>query len=160
MLKFGQGNFDDDIKDVVELCSRWWKDSLFYKTYSINYSVDENLFRTMWESGFLVYTCGRDEEGKLIACYVAVKQPYMFNPYVMSAHEIVWCIDKEHRNFKNLMALLKAIELLMEKYKIIIWNLNISNENVYNNTGKVLERRGYTFMDKVYSKLKGENNYG
>jgi hypothetical protein len=160
MITYGQYQFEKDMRDVIALCGSWWKDSLFYKTYGIDYDVDIDFFRSLYKTGYLFYTCGRDDDNVLISCYVGVKQPYLFNKNLLSAHEIVWCIDKPHRNFKNLVGLLKAIEDLMSNNKIIIWNLNVSNESVYNNTGEFLNRKGYTFMDKIYSKIKQEKNNG
>jgi hypothetical protein len=158
-VKFEKGEWDKDAQDIIDLCGSWWEDSLFFKTYNIEYAVDRELFDNLKNANMLVYTIGRSANGKIISCFVGVKSPYMFNKNLTSCSEIVWCIDKEHRNFRNLVGLLGAIEDLMEEEKIMMWNLNVSNEIHYNKTGDFLERRGYTFMDKVYSK-QGDNNHG
>jgi hypothetical protein len=158
MIIYGQDNFEKDMEDVIELCSTWWEDSLFFKTYGIEYAVDEALFVNLKNMGLLIYTIGRDINGQAISCYVGFKSPYMFNKNTLSANEVVWCVHKEHRNFRNLVGLMNAIEDLMFKENISLWNLNVSNESVYNSTGEFLERKGYTFMDKVYSKQKENGN--
>ena len=60
-------------------------------------------------------------------------------------------------NFKNLLALMNAIETLMKEENIVVWNLHVSNEQQFDTTGTFLEKKGYTFMDKIFSK-KGVNN--
>lgn len=135
------------------MCSEWWKDSKFYKEYGVEYSISKDFFNLLRSQNALIYTVGRDENNEIISCYVGVKQPYLFNNKIMSAHEIVWCVKKEYRNFRTLVGLVDAIEKLMEDEKILIWNLNVSNELKYNNIGRYLEKRNYNFMDKVYSKM-------
>ncbi len=158
MIIYGIDNFEQDMEDIIELCSTWWEDSLFFKTYGMEYAVDKTLFRNLKDVGLLVYTIGRDINGQIISCYVGCKSPYMFNAKVLSCNEIVWCVDKEYRNFRNLVGLMNAIEDLMFKENITLWNLNVSNESAYNSTGDFLERKGYTFMDKCYSKQKENGN--
>ena len=158
MIIYGNTEWEKDLNDVIDLCKTWWKDSLFYKLYGVEYKVDINLFETVKNSGQLIYTLGRNENNKLISCYVGVKSPYMFNPSLMTASEIVWCVRKEERCFKNLVGLMRAVENLMKSENIMQWNLNVSNEEKYNSTCQFLESRGYDFMDRCFTKLKGERN--
>ena len=155
-LIYKKSEWVKDRDEIEELCGTWWEDSLFYKLYGIKYKVDMNLFETMNKSGALIYTVGRDVHGKLISCYVGIKSPYIFNTEIITASEIVWCIRKEYRNFKNLVSLIKAIQTLMEEENIFQWNLNVSNEKKYDSTGSFLESKKYAFMDKCFTKLKGE----
>lgn len=157
-IYYGSGDFEKDMKDVIELCGTWWEDSLFYKKYGIRYEVHEELFLQCKDAGILVYTCGRTEEGKLVSCYVGVKSPYMFNKNVMSVAEIVWCVRKENRSFRALIGLVKAIENLMKEENADHWNLNVSNEPHYDNTVKFLENNGYVLMDKCCHKYKENKN--
>src|SRR3990167_680951 len=155
--EYGTGDFEKDMADVVELCGTWWNDSLFYKLYNIPFNVDTTWFRIIKEHG-LIYTCGR-QDGKLVSCYVGLKTPYMFNPSVMTANEIVWCVHKDYRNYRKLIGLMKAIEDLMEKNDIKLWNLAVSNEEKYLPTAEFLERQGYNFMDRCYPKYQGEKKW-
>jgi len=153
---YEKGNWEKDSNDILELCGTWWKDSLFYKLYNIEYNVDINLFQTIYKSGSLIYTVGREND-KLISCYVGIKSPYLFNPSIITASEVVWCVRKENRSFKNLIGLMRAIEKLMKEEDIFQWNLNVSNEEKYNSTGKFLESKGYDFMDKCFTKIRRNN---
>ena len=153
---YGMGEFEKDFEDVIELCGTWWKDSLFYKLYGIEYSVDKQWFNTLKNYG-LIYICGRKGD-KLVSCYVGIKSPYMFNPKVMTSNEIVWCIRKENRCYKELISLMEAIDDLMKKNNIELWNLAVSNENIYESTGNFLERRKYKLMDKIYSRREQWQN--
>ena len=150
MTEYSTGDFEKDMADVVELCGTWWNDSLFYKLYGIEFSVDKSWFRLIKDYG-LIYTCGR-QEGNLVSCYVGIKTPYMFNPSVMTANEIVWCVHKDYRNYRELIGLMKAIDNLMFINNIQLWNLAVSNEEKYNSTGEFLEKKNYNLMDKIYSR--------
>ena len=150
------GDFEKDFKDVIELCSTWWEESLFYKLYGIQYSVDKDWFRTIKNYG-LIYTCGRQKE-KIISCYVGIKSPYMFNPNVMTSNEIVWCVRRENRSYRELIDLMIAIDDLMRKNNIELWNLAVSNEQIYDSTGNFLEKKKYKLMDKIYSRREQWQN--
>lgn len=155
MVVFKKSEFEKDMNDVIQLCETWWKDSLFFKNYGIPYKVYGDLFFRLKDAGVLIYTCGRNEKEELVSCYVGTKAPYMFNADVLSATEIVWCVRKEDRNYKNLIRLTAAIENLMSDEQILLWNLTVSNEEKYQGTEKFLKRQGYAFMDRIYSKLGG-----
>ncbi len=158
MIVYKTGDWETDRDAIIELCGTWWKDSLFYKLYKVDYKVDLNLFEIVKNAGGLIYTTGWDDYGKLVSCYVGIKSPYMFNRDLITVAEVVWCIRKENRCFKNLVGLIKAIERLMERESIVLWNLNVSNEEKYNSTGKFLEAKGYYLMDKCFTKITGEKN--
>ena len=153
---YGTGDFEKDFEDVIELCGTWWNESLFYKLYGIEYSVDKEWFKTIKNYG-LIYTCGR-QDGKLVSCYVGIKSPYMSNPKVMTSNEIVWCVRKENRSYRELIELMIAIEKLMKENNIELWNLAVSNENIYESTGNFLERKKYKLMDKIYSRREQWQN--
>ena len=157
-LIFGKTTFDKDLSDVLELCGTWWKESLFYKLYKIEYDVDISFFEVINTVQGLMYTVGRNSSGKAIACYVGFKAPYMFNKNVFSANEVVWCVHKDYRNLQNLKSLLDAIDQLMLDEKVELWNLNVSNERQYDKLGEFLEKLGYNLMDKCYSNYKGDKN--
>lgn len=154
MVVFKKSEFERDANDIIQLCGTWWNDSLFYKTYKMQYRVYADFFFRLKDAGFLIYTCGRNEKGELVSCYVGSKSPYMFNPLFMVATEIVWCVRKEDRNFKNLIGLTNAIEDLMKEESIDVWSLAVSNEEQYDSTGAFLCKKEYTLMDKIYSKSK------
>ena len=156
MIIYGKTEWERDFKEVIELCGTWWKESLFYKLYGIEYDVDVDLFQRLKDAEGLIYTIGR-ENGMVISCYVGIKSPYLFNPKVLTATEVVWCIRKENRCFKNLVCLIRAIETLMDEENLKLWNLNVSNEEKYESTGKFLTLKGYDFMDKCFSKLRTKN---
>ena len=50
------------------------------------------------------------------------------------------------------------MDTLMREKNIYLWNINVSNEPIYDGAGKYLEKRGYKFLDKCYSMYKGANN--
>lgn len=158
MIVYEKGEWKKDRDDIIELCGTWWKDSLFYKLYNVEYKVDVDLFENVKNAGSLIYTTGRNNNGVLISCYVGIKSPYMFNTEFITASEIVWCIRKEDRCFRNLISLIKSIDNLMHEENVMQWNLNVSNEEKYNSTQKFLESKGYSFMDKCFTKLKGDTN--
>jgi hypothetical protein len=152
---FYRGEFETDMSDVIALCSRWWGDSLFHRSYGVDYNVHVDFFRQLHKSGHLIYTVGRDDNtGQAIACYVGIKVPYMFNPGIVSASEVVWCVDKGHRSYRHLIRLLDAIDRLMDESGVDLWGLAVSNVDLYDSLGVVLAHRGYVFMDRIYTRLK------
>jgi hypothetical protein len=141
----------DNYQEVVDLCGSWWQDSLFYKTYRIPYNVDKKLFDCANESGALISVVGR-EDGKVIAAYVGIKQPYIFNPEYTIAVECVWCLHAEHRTLRNALGLLDQVEKAMDKHDIDIVSLAVSAEPKYKSLAKLLERRRFVLMDDIYMK--------
>lgn len=151
---FGQGDFEQDMEDVVDLCSKWWDESLFCQTYGVPYRVHKYFFRAVRQSGALIYTIGRDDSGIAKACYVGIKMPYMFNPAILSASEIVWCVDRGVRSFQVLKNLLKEIDILMVEHNVKLWGLAVSNSPQFNALDRVLQRSGYTFMDRMHTRFR------
>lgn len=154
MITYSQIDFEKDYEGVVKLCGSWWEDSLFFKLYGIKYSLNKELFEGIFKAGIILALIGKDK-GKIVSCYVGVKHPYQFNARVLTATEIVWCLDKEYRTFKNLVGLLNAIEKLMVANNINLYFLAASQESKYAALEALLIRRKFNLIDSIYSKYLG-----
>lgn len=155
MITYGDMDYDRDYQDVVDLCGTWWEDSLFYKTYRIPYKVNKELFDGANAAEMLLWFVGRNESGKAVAAYVAVIQPYMFNPDYLMAVECVWCLHKDYRKLGHAMGLLDEIERRLVDRGVDILSLAASASPEYRSLGTILRRRGYTLMDNLYMKKLG-----
>lgn len=154
---FKQTTYEQDYEIVVDLCAKWWPDSLFFKTYGIEYKVHKTMFDAANESGILVYTIGYIDD-EPAGCYIGVKQPYMFNPEYNLLTEIVWCLDEKYRGFKNLMELLGEVERLGSENDCQLYSLAVSSASEYDGLQKILDAKGFVNMDHVFmKKLGGEN---
>lgn len=151
---FKTTTYEEDYKIATELCGRWWKDSLFYKTYGVEYKVHKPLFDAMYDMGALIYTIGYVDD-EPAGCYIAIKQPYMFNPAYNMMTEIVWCLDEKYRGFRNLVALLNEIDRLGRESDCQLYSLAVSNEEEYNSLHRVLGSKNFTNMDHVFMRRIG-----
>lgn len=114
-----------DTKDVIELCRTWWYQTKFFENTDMQFETQEVYWWNLFQSGVMMGTVGRNENKELKSCYVAMKQPYMFNHSFHSASEIVWCIDTEYRTGRNLIQLLNEIEACNEYEQTAFYNLNL-----------------------------------
>lgn len=114
-----------DSKEVIELCRTWWYDAKFFEKTGMPFDTKEQYWWGMFQQGVMMGTVGRNEDGELKSCYVAMKQPYMFNHSYKNATEIVWCIDKEYRSGRNLIQLLNEIEACNKSEQTTFYNLNL-----------------------------------
>lgn len=153
MMTFKTADFETDLKTMIDVCGKWWKDSLFFKSYAIEYNVNVELFRSLFLSGVFIYSIGYQDD-KAISVYAGVKTPYMFNSSIMVLTEVVWCVDKDYRSYKNVLELLKQVDLLAEQNEIDIYSLAVSNTEQFEPLKRLLPRRGYILMDNMFIKRR------
>ena len=152
-VTFREGNGTTDNDRIASLCALWWRDTLFYKTFGVEYNPSMGMFSQMNELGILITVLGEDESGELVACYAGAATPYQFNKDVTVASEIVWCVHPDYRNGSTALHLIKQIDKIMEIKGVRLYSLCISHENKFKSMGKYLERKaGFTLMDGVYFK--------
>lgn len=114
-----------DVKEVIELCDTWWYDSKFFENTGMPFETSQEYWWNLFQSGTMMGTVGRNEDKELKSCYVAMKQPYMFNHSYIMGSEVVWCIHKEYRSGRNLIQLLNEIESCNEYEQTAFYNLNL-----------------------------------
>jgi len=149
----------DDYSDVVTLCKTWWEDSSFYKNTGMEFIPDYNQFKSLDDDNSLFVITGR-VKGKLVACYVAVISPYIFNSSVMMASEVVWCLDKEYQKGREVFGLLNAIETGLTNSNIDMFNLNLPVEEGKKSLAEYLTRKkNYWKQDiSIMKNLEDSNN--
>jgi hypothetical protein len=101
----------------------------------------------MFDSGMMMGCVGRNEDKKLVACWVAMKLPYQFNHSYLMASEIVWCLDKDYRGGKNLLQLLNEIDSTAKENKVHYYNLNLPLEEHNERLADKLVTRGFFKQD-------------
>ncbi|MCK4782577.1 MAG: GNAT family N-acetyltransferase [Desulfobacteraceae bacterium] len=155
-ITFREGNGTTDNDRIAALCGLWWSDSLFYKTFGVEYDPEMSMYSNLHDAGMLVTILGEDENGEIVACYAGAPAPYQFNTDITVATEIVWCVHPDHRNGSIALQLIKQIDKVMELKGVDFYNLCISQEDKFESMGKYLERKaGFTRMDQVYFKEVG-----
>ena len=82
-----------DTKPVIELCATWWEDSAWFKNTGMKFETRPEYWYSLFQQGVMTGTVGRNSQGEVKSCYVAIKQPYLINENYTVATEIVWCID-------------------------------------------------------------------
>ena len=152
-ILFREGNGTTDNDRIADLCGLWWSDSLFFKTFGVEYNPDMDMFAQMDELGLLITVLGEDESGELVACYAGAKTTYQFNKDLMVAAEVVWCVHPDYRCGSIALQLIKQIDKVMGAKGVKFYNLCISDEDKFKSMGKYLERKaGFALMDHVYFK--------
>lgn len=155
LLTYREGNIRDT-KKVIELCESWWYDSAWFKNTGMKFESTPEYWYSMFQMGVMFGCIGENENNEVKACYVAMKQPYMFNHSYTVASEVVWCIDEEYRNGPNMVKLLSAIDSVCQKNDINIYNLNLPVEDNKEKLADSLVKRGFFKQD--LSLFKEMNN--
>ena len=147
MIEYSLGSIDD-MEEVIDLCASWWYDSAFYENTGMEFKIDRGLYEQLSEMESLFSVIGRNEHGKVVACYVSAIAPYMFNPEWLSSSEVVWCIDKKYRKAGEVLNLLAAIEAGLTQAGVRIFNLNFPVHEGRERLAKKLEDKlGYFVQD-------------
>ena len=140
--------------ECVDLCEAWWKESLFYEKTKLEYNVDINQFINLDNAGYLMGFAGFDEDGDMCACYVCTVFPFLFNPAMLQANEMVWHIREDVRSLRNLKDFVNKIDEVMQKRGVHMSNLSLPYDKL--KTGKALTRFGYYNQDTQFIKIHKE----
>ena len=126
----------DDADDIFELMSEWWRE---IKDDTID--IDREYFLYMHRMGALLTMCSRDEQGKLVACFVGAVAPDMFHRGERRVEQIAACFTKEYRTYFNYKGMLDTLEKVCTKLGYTGFTASIVEPRAQ----KALERKGYTF---------------
>ena len=137
----------DHTKEVIELCDSWWKDTSFYSHTKIPFKTKEETWFGLFDAGIMMGTVGRNKDGKMKSCYVAVVSPFIYNDSIRDAAEIVWCIDKEYRSGRNLIQLLGHIEKIGKEHKIKTYSLSLPIEENHDRLIEKLKTKDFFVQD-------------
>lgn len=146
LLTFREGGIRDT-KKVIELCETWWYDSAWFKNTGMKFESSPEYWYSLFQVSGVISSIGENENNEVKACYVAVKQPYMFNHAYSVASEVVWCLDEEYRNGPNLVKLLTSIDDVCKKNEINIYNLNLPVQENKEKLADSLVKRGFFKQD-------------
>lgn len=150
-----------DTKDVIELCMTWWYQSKFFENTNMPFESTQEYWWNLFQLGVMMGTVGRNEDKELKSCYVAMKQPYMFNHSYIMASEIVWCIDKEYRSGRNLIQLLNEIEDCNQNNNTSFYSLNLPVLEDTERLVSKLESRSFFKQDmSMIKETNLEKQYG
>jgi hypothetical protein len=145
-LKFRKGSIRDT-KKVIELCDTWWYDSAWYKNTKMKFATTPEYWYGLFQMGTIILCVGENEAGEMKACYVGMKQPYLFNHDYITSTEVVWCIAEEYRTGANLVVLLSEIDKLCKEEGIHFYNLNLPVQEKKEKLADSLVRRGFFTQD-------------
>lgn len=141
-----------DTPIVLDLCATWWKDSAWYLNTGMEFKSDPNYWYSLFAQGVMIGCVGRDDDNIARSCYVAVKQQYLFNQDYITASEVVWCLDEEHRTGRNLLELMSKIEDVLKRTGVDIYNLNLPVQEGHDRLNSKMKRMG--FFDQDISMFK------
>ena len=141
-----------DVKGVISLCNSWWYDSEFFKNTKMPFQTREKYWWDLFLQGVMMGRVGKDEKDEIRACYVAMKQPYMFNETYIMGSEVVWCIHKEYRDGRTLIQLLNEIEECNKNNNTAFYNLNLPVLEDNDRLILKLEEKGFLKQDISMSK--------
>lgn len=158
MIIYSKETVKDNYDEIIELCGTWWNETLFFNLYGIEYAPEELMFIEAERLGIMLIILGRNENGKLVSCYIGMKSPYPFNKNIMTAIELVWCIHKDYRTFSNLLSLIKEISRVMKEERVNLYSLAVPEEDKYAGLGKIMKRQGFNKMETGYSKFRRTND--
>jgi hypothetical protein len=137
----------ENTKEVIELCDSWWVDTSFYSHTKIPFKTKEETWYELFKYAQVIATGGRNEDGQLKSCYVAVISPFIYNGSIKDASELVWCIDKEYRSGRNLIQLLGHIEKICTENKVNTYSLSLPLEENHDRLIEKLKTKDFFVQD-------------
>lgn len=152
MTEFREIDFTTDYDQVVDLIEKWWYKSPLYSIVPVPYMPSKPILKNMWLNGSMIGIVGY-EDGELIAAYIGLRVPYMFNPFYLQATDILWHVREDKRKGTTTSKLIKNVEAMMDRLKINIWSLTFSQDTSYDVVAKGLLKHGFKPMDRNFIKF-------
>lgn len=139
------------------MSAEFWKSTQFSEPFEPDHT--EIMVRLAFDHGLLAVV----DSGGVVGFCAGVKSFLLGSTQAMTATELAWWIDPEHRKGKNGIALLHFMEELVKEQKIKYWNMISMQSSMPEIVGNMYERMGYVHSETSYTKVfhyGGDNGGG
>lgn len=147
MIVFDQERFSDVVADLPPLLEKHWQEIALNQD-KIKLNPDWPRYESLDLSGNLAIFTVRDD-GKLIGYFVLFIMPHIhYSDHIFAVNDILF-IDPEYRRGSMAIRFFKFAE---EELKKRGTSVIVINSKVHAPFGKILERIGYSFAERIYTK--------
>jgi len=147
MITYQEERFVDFIEDWKEIIPEHYEELSVTKQYDVE--PDWAKYHSLAEAGVLkVFTCRKEQE--LIGYIVFFVSPHMHYMSCLTAFEDVYYLRKQYRKGRTGIKLFQKAEQYLKELGV---NRILYSTKLHLDNSKLFEYLGYTFFEKLYSKL-------
>lgn len=147
MIKFARERLQDVSSEIAPLLDKHWEEIAVNKD-KIKLCPDWGRYRELDESGNIAIYTVRDD-GKLVGYFVLfVMRNIHYSEHLFAVNDIIF-IDPDYRRGMTAIKFLKWCEKDLANSGVSVVVVNSKEHQPF---GKVLERIGYNFTERVYTK--------
>jgi N-acetylglutamate synthase-like GNAT family acetyltransferase len=138
----------EDIPEIVEMAREFWKETIYKETFDPE--TVEAMSQLCIDQGLM---CVVDIGGKLEGFACGVKGALLANSEVLSGTEVAWWVNPDHRQGKNGIGLLMALEKQAKEQGIKYWNMAYMQSSMPEKIEGIYKRLGYERAEVIYAKV-------
>lgn len=139
---------EDDFPAIVELCREFWNHTMFIEEFDAEHC--ENMVRLAYDNGLLAVLI---IDNVVQGFSAAVKSYLLGSTQALTATELAWWVNPEHRGGKNGVVLLRFMEQLAKDAGVKYWNMASMESSMPEVVNRMYERLGYRKSETVYTKV-------
>lgn len=139
---------EEDFPAIIELCREFWMHTQFSEDFDADHCL--GMVELSHSHGLLAVLVVGDAVQGFCA---AVKSFLLASTQAMTATELAWWVNPNHRGGKNGVVLLQFMEQLAKDQGIKYWNMASMESSMPETVNRMYERLGYTKSETVYTKV-------
>jgi len=147
MIEYKDDSWLENLDELKEIIKDHYEELSVTKAYPLD--PDWDAYKQILDAGRLKFvTCKKD--GKLIGYIIYFVMPHLHYKTCLTAFEDIYFLKKEYRKGRVGIRLFQYAEKMLKEQGI---NRIIYNTKVHSDNTSLFEYLGYSFMDKVFTKL-------
>lgn len=139
---------EEDFPAIIELCREFWTHTQFSEDFDADHCL--GMVELSHSHGMLAVLVVNDSVQGFCA---AVKSFLLASTQALTATELAWWVNPDHRGGKNGVVLLQFMEQLAKDQGIKYWNMASMESSMPEAVNRMYERLGYTKSETVYTKV-------
>jgi GNAT superfamily N-acetyltransferase len=150
-FEYSRENFSDVRNDIEVLLEKHWEEIALNKS-KIKLNPDWDTYLSLYEAGQLgIYTARKDK--KLVGYFIVVAAPNPhYKDHIFAVNDIIY-LDPEYRKGFVGVKLIKYAEKNLKELGVSVLAINTK---VHKPFDSLMERLGFSLIERVYSKYIGE----
>jgi GNAT superfamily N-acetyltransferase len=147
MIEYKDDDWLENLTELKEVIKDHYEELSVTKTFPLD--PDWEAYKQILDVGRLKFvTC--KEDGVLIGYIIFFVMPHLHYKTCLTAFEDIYFLKKEYRKGRIGLKMFQFAEKLLKEQGI---NRIIYNTKVHSDNSSLFEYLGYSFMDKVFTKL-------
>ena len=147
MIEYKDDDWLENLEELKEIIKDHYEELSVTKTFPLD--PDWDAYEKLLDIGRLKFITCKDD-GKLVGYIIFFISPHLHYKSCLTAFEDIYFLKKEYRKGRVGIRLFQFAEKLLKEQGI---NRIIYNTKVHSDNTSLFEYLGYSFMDKVFTKL-------